>query len=110
MAEAERAARAAAVPRPSAVMPWSGGAPKGSPERADSGDRTEATAEAEEEVVEEEDVFEGFSGDGERSMEELYLSEELEWLEMEEEIDDEEPSPRWRTSPCDARSAASLDR
>lgn len=90
IAEAERAANAAAVPRPRAVMPWSpGGAPKGS-DSADSGDR-EGTCDAV--------VFEDFSGEGERSIEELYLSEELEWLEMDEEIDDDEPSPRWRTSP-----------
>lgn len=89
------------MPRPRAVMPCSGGAPKGS-ERADSGDRAAATAEEaeeEEEELVEEDALEGFSGEGERSIDELYLSEELEWLEMDEEIDDEEPSPSWRTSP-----------
>lgn len=82
-------------------MPCSGWAPNGN-DNADNGDSVDTDCD-------DDDVFEVFSGDGDRSIDEVYFNDELEWFEIDE-IDDEEASPSWSTPPWDKSVVASLDR
>lgn len=97
--DADSAAKAAAVPNPKAVMPWRGGGPNGSDNAVRDDSEADICGDA---------VFVDFSGDGERSIDVVNFNEEVEWFDMEE-MEDDEPSPRWRNSLCDRSVVARLD-